>query len=362
MREPPPVSAPAREAASRWVPRLAAGLTAGEEEQFAAWIEADPAHAAALAEQQAVWDRFGTLAREAAGTAPDPDRYRAPARGRRFAPFVLAPLAAAAAVALGFFLWSGPSPAPVAVAPAVAGTRVALPGALERRQLPDGSVVDLNRGAEIAVAFTPQARRVELRRGEASFAVAKSPVPFIVAAGGVEVRAVGTAFNVRFDPHAVEIVVTEGRVAVAAPPEPRAGNREPGTGDPDAVPGAPASAFRAPPSELTAGQRAVVPLAAAADAVQVATLTADEFAARTAWQPRLLDFDDAPLGDIVGEFNRRNPVQLVVRDPALRALRLNGSFRSDNVEAFVRLLETNFEVRVESLADGAVLLAPGHRR
>ena len=45
----------------------------------------------------------------------------------------------------------------------------------DRRTLPDGSVIELNAGAEIAVNFTPAQRGVRLLRGEALFAVAHNP-------------------------------------------------------------------------------------------------------------------------------------------------------------------------------------------
>src|SRR5260370_1274200 len=56
---------------------------------------------------------------------------------------------------------------------------------------------------------------VRLTRGEAHLAVAKdSSRPFIVTAGGVSVRAVGTAFNVRRVEQRVEVFVTEGKVRI----------------------------------------------------------------------------------------------------------------------------------------------------
>jgi transmembrane sensor len=62
--------------------------------------------------------------------------------------------------------------------------------------------------------FRPGAARAA-RSGEAHFFVEKDPQrPFVVNAAGIDVRAVGTAFNVRIDPAAVEVLVTEGRVRV----------------------------------------------------------------------------------------------------------------------------------------------------
>ena len=53
------------------------------------------------------------------------------------------------------------------------------------------------------------------------------------------------------------------------------------------------------------------------------------------------------IAEVAAEFNRRNRVQLVVSDPALAGLPIGASFRSDNVEGFVRLLEASFGVRAE---------------
>jgi len=153
--------------------------------------------------------------------------------------------------------------------------------------------------------------------------------PFIVSASGVDVRAVGTAFNVRLGGKSVEVVVTEGRVRVDQP----------------AAVAADGSAVVVP--ELGAGQRAEIPLGPATAAPLVATLDGTELQQRLAWQPRLMDFTDAPLADIVAEFNRRNPVHLVLEQPVVGELRLSAAFRSDNVEGFVRLMESDFGMRAE---------------
>jgi len=88
----------------------------------------------------------------------------------------------------------------------------------------------------------------------------------------------------------------------------------------------------------------------------VNSLAEAELAARLAWQPRLLDFTDAPLAEIVTEFNRRNPAQLAVGDPALGAMRLSAAFRSDNVEGFVRLMESDFGMRAEWRSEREIVL------
>jgi transmembrane sensor len=103
----------------------------------------------------------------------------------------------------------------------------------ERRALPDGSVAEINPGSQMAVEFTAAQRRVVLRSGEAHFQVVPDASrPFVVAAGGIEFRAVGTAFAIQLSGTKVEMVVTQGEVAVdrgSAPTGSRANDMPPAT-------------------------------------------------------------------------------------------------------------------------------------
>lgn len=82
--------------------------------------------------------------------------------------------------------------------------------------LPDSSKVVLNKNSEVLYAkqFSDTARMTYLT-GEGYFEVRKSGKPFIVYAGGMQVRVIGTVFHVKAneeDEH-VELVVVEGKVA-----------------------------------------------------------------------------------------------------------------------------------------------------
>ncbi|HAY06620.1 MAG TPA: hypothetical protein DCY26_08200 [Hyphomonas sp.] len=88
---------------------------------------------------------------------------------------------------------------------------------------------------------------------------------------------------------------------------------------------------------------------------QVAAISAAELEQRLAWMPRLLDFTNAPMPEIVAAFNRGNPVQLTLGDALLADMRLSATFRSDNVEGFVRLMESEFGLRAEWRGDEIVL-------
>jgi transmembrane sensor len=188
-----------------------------------------------------------------------------------------------------------------------------------------------------------------LLRGEAHFIVAKDPAhPFRVEAGSVEVRAVGTAFNVRIAPKRIEVLVTEGRVLVEdarrAPPSARR------------LPEAPDLATA---SFLDAGKRLIVTCDAALPRPpppRIELLEPQALRAELSWQEPWLVFVDTPLAEVVAQFNRRNHVQLVVADPELATLPIGGTFRAENLEAFVRLLATSNDVVIERPDAGRILL------
>lgn len=82
--------------------------------------------------------------------------------------------------------------------------------------LPDGSKVWLNSNSRITYAsdYNSKKRNITLE-GEAYFDVAKNPnLPFIVDAGGVKVKAIGTKFNVRAyrDEMSIRTALVEGKV------------------------------------------------------------------------------------------------------------------------------------------------------
>ncbi len=92
-------------------------------------------------------------------------------------------------------------------------------GVGERREigLADGSRVLLNTDSALSVGYTPDRRALTLWRGEAFFTVARDPArPFVVAAGGAEIQAIGTDFDVRLGARALDVAVATGEVALGA--------------------------------------------------------------------------------------------------------------------------------------------------
>jgi len=330
--------------AAAWLARRDRGLTPAEQDDYMAWLQADPRHTEAVMQHAAALERMMQLYewQPAHDSEPNPDLFAPPRRRTWW--LGSAALAAAAALAFAYAaLWRNPT-APVPAAAPKSHLKVN-----ERLALPDGSRVELKDGSQVVVQYSDRERRVKLIGGEASFAVWKDAArPFIVDVSGVEVRAVGTAFNVRLDPQSVEVLVTEGSVKVGSP---SAG------GGPGLV------------TSVSKGERAVVRLMrlrpataakrpeASHEALPVVTaVSAAEISRELDWQAPRLQFNETPLAEAVAEFNRLNREQLILGEPGLAERRIGGTFRPDTVEGFVRLLDTTLEVSAEKDGENRTVL------
>lgn len=210
-------------------------------------------------------------------------------------------------------------------------------GRIERVPLADGSQVTLNSSSKVQVTITDVQRRIDLREGEAFFDVAKDPSrPFVVYAGDQRVIAVGTKFSVWKTGSSARVVVVEGRVRVETLGE---------------------ESRRAQPAELGAGEVA----RADAKGVIVTDPNLSQAEASLAWRSGYLSFRDTSLSEAVAEFNRYNARQLVIADPAIAQRRVGVNLRMNNVAAFVRVLEQEFDIVATDQGE-RILLSAGHER
>ncbi|MDB6167818.1 MAG: anti-FecI sigma factor, FecR [Verrucomicrobia bacterium] len=298
--------------AASWLARLDAGLAADDGPAFQRWISADERHAAAWAEVAAGWHAFDETRRRGQSAKMIRELARRKLSRRWSRSLAIAGLAAAAVVVVMF---TRPDPARGAIS------------RIERRVLADGSVIELDRDARIEVDFQPARRSVRLLHGQALFTVAKNPArPFVVSTGNVDVQAVGTAFAVLAENNAVDVIVTEGKVAIEQ------------TG----------AAKHASDAVLVgAGCRLVVPEAAQAGAPAVETLAPEELSRRLAWREPRVELAGTSLREAVELFNRESPIRLKIADARIERLRLSGVFRADDAEGFARLLAANYDVAAE---------------
>jgi transmembrane sensor len=318
---------PQREAAA-WLARNDRGLSAAEQDEYLQWLRAHPQNAAALLKQERTLRRLEQLSswQPSASRRPDPDLFAPRRRWIRWA-LPIAAAFAGAAIWLGYSGWWQPAASrerPSAFSHLLVN---------ELRTLPDGSRVELRNGSGVDVAYSTAERRIRLRAGEAMFTVHKNPArPFVVRAADVAIRAVGTMFDVRLDPGRVQVVVTQGKVAVD-----RAG-------------------FDGAPVYVSAGEAVTISLPSSGPLPPVVVWDRKKLGKELDWQAPRFQFYETPLAEAVAEFNRRNREQLTIADGELRSMPIGGTFRADDVAGFARILEAIMPVRAEAAPGGGFVL------
>ncbi len=335
---------PIEEVASDWLTQRDEGFSIAQKRDFERWCRADPRHAAAVVRLEAacaLLEKMPLVRAELQPVVEFPVKPRVAAPAKKFPilRLVVALAAVVALTALGWWQWPRTSSSSQLYATSTGG--------YERVVLADGSVVELNANTELRVDLAPAERRVALLRGEAHFTVAHDTSrPFIVSAHGVAVRAVGTAFNVRLAATSVEVLVTEGKVAVSDSAAPSAAVVTPtllAANERTRIATQPALSITAPTGSL-------------APAPVVEQVTSEALREALSWQERKLVFSETPLRDVVAQFNRRNRTQLLLGDPALAGRPVGGTFAADNVEGFVRLLGGSGSITVERRDETTVIL------
>jgi transmembrane sensor len=212
--------------------------------------------------------------------------------------------------------------------------------------LADGSRMTLNTSTEARVRLTDSQRTVTVKHGEALFEVAKDAGrPFVVSVSDAQVVATGTAFLVRSTPpreaasEAFGVTLIEGQVIVQRSA------------------GAVQSALNAPvvmaPGErLRVGQSPSTPRQAPVQ-VRVDRPKLDQL---LAWQRGFAMFDDVTLPDAIADMNRYSRVPITLADSqALKALRISGSFRTGDNEAFAQSVASLYGLVVISRDGGLEL-------
>ncbi len=228
----------------------------------------------------------------------------------------------------------------------------------------DGSVIHLNTNSRIEVTFSDQYRNIRLLQGEVHFDVAKhADYPFHVYAGTGRVQAVGTAFTVRLEHDAVNVLVTKGRVALASIEPPLVENRLQGH----------LQSHLQEWGELDAGYRVRLDITESQPPEQqplrktqlqpqkrlktAQSIDQEEMIKLQAWREGLLIFTGEPLGQVVQEISRYTTVSIEIVDPTVRETRIGGRFRVGNVESMLVALETNFGIQVTRLGHNRVHLS-----
>lgn len=286
-----------REEAAHWFAALRRGpMPVEERAAFDAW-RTDPRKQAALDGMHELWGEVSAI-RELGVTAPRPR----PSFIR-----MAAGLAAAVVLAGGGLMLAVNPPGGHALRTDVGEQRI--------ENLPDGSVLGLNVVTRASYRVTPDKREVRLADGEAVFFVKKDASrPFVVRAGDYEIRAVGTAFNVRCRDRLVDVAVMDGAVLVRALKGPQAGRE----------------------ITLPAGQRLRLGEAGMLAAAPAPTPIAARNIAE--WRLRIVGYEDASVATVVEDLNRFYERPIEIADPQLAGRRITLRLQVEDRERTLRTL------------------------
>lgn len=182
-------------------------------------------------------------------------------------------------------------------------------GQVRELRLADNTQLRLNADTEVRVRMGWLARRVELLRGEASFDIAPGRRPFRVQVDGLEIRDIGTVFDVSRRLQDTRVGVVSGAVEVWSGVQ---GQRL---------------------AQLTAGE--VVKVSHGSHAVHALDVSAEQL---LDWQRGKISFTDERLDEVAAAFNRHNRIQVVVEDETAAAARLSGSLDANHIGALHAVL------------------------
>ncbi|MBJ7483469.1 FecR domain-containing protein [Brevundimonas sp.] len=297
-----------REAASWFATLNQKRVAAADITAFSQWRR-KPENADAYARIETMWEAAGTLRGDAdIAELTQGARARADAsrKSRTRSSKMLVPIAAVATVAalsVGGVLWSVRTPA---YETALGERRVIV--------LADGSRVTLDTESRITVKLTGSRRMVTLTEGQAFFEVKGDRArPFVVTAGGTDVTAIGTRFDVRRSGDGAQVTLVEGKIDVSSRTD-----------------GAPRWSLVPGEQIVTTAHR---PAVKAVDA-----------ASETSWTGGRLIFAGDTVEAAVFEVNRYSRAKIVLRAPAIANIAVSGAFNTGDVDGFVSALTELYPV------------------
>lgn len=196
---------------------------------------------------------------------------------------------------------------------------------VKKDTLPDGSVATLNKHSELSYskAFKGKTRKVKLR-GEAFFNVQPDKEkPFIIDVNDVQVKVVGTSFNVRSINGKTEVIVETGIVQV--------------TKDSRTI-------------ELKAGERVL--LEAVDTSAQKETSNDKLY---NYYVSRTFECDNTPLWKLVEKLNEAYDVNIRIGRQELRKLPLTVTFNDESLDVILDIIRQTFMIKVTRTENEIVL-------
>ncbi len=191
--------------------------------------------------------------------------------------------------------------------------------------LPDGSIITLNKNTALSypASFKAKTRTVKLK-GEAFFKVTPDKTkPFIVDAGNITVTVVGTAFNIKNYDSTTQVIVESGIVQVSS------GGQT---------------------IQLHKGEQVFIKNNGAA--FEESTVKDSLY---NYYRTKQIICNNTLLPDVIETINQAYNTHIVLGNDALKQLRLSTTFKEENLETIINIIQQTFNLRVTQQGDSTIL-------
>jgi ferric-dicitrate binding protein FerR (iron transport regulator) len=183
--------------------------------------------------------------------------------------------------------------------------------------LPDGSIVTLNKYSRIDYPekFTGNTRNVKLIKGEAFFSVTPNKnKPFSIQTENASILVVGTSFNVKCSEEKTEVIVETGIVKVSK---------------------------KATSIDLKPGEKIVVDNHYSILEKRIVT---DKF--YNYYITKEFVANGTPLWRLVEVLNDTYDTKIVIRNEAIKNLKLTSTFKNESLESIIDVIKETFKLQV----------------
>ena len=192
--------------------------------------------------------------------------------------------------------------------------------------LPDGSELTLNKNAVLSYKkdFKGNMRSVKLEQGEVFFNVSPDKArPFIIDADQVNIRVLGTSFNVKKNSDLTEVIVESGLVRVS---------------------------LKDLQIELKKGEKVLIK---STDATLHKELSTDNL--YNYYRTNIFVADNTPLWRMVEILNEAYQAQIEIADPKLRDLTLNTTFKDESLDTILHIISETLRIKVHKEGEKIIL-------
>lgn len=311
------------------VKQLLGEATAAEQAEVAAWLGQSEANRKHYGQLQLIWDNSKQLAakstvdtdacwtkfknRIAADEQPATKTIPLAPRGNNW---MRAAASLVVLVGLGwltYFMMMGST------------TTYMADGVVMTKTLPDGTVVTLNKGSEIAFnsRFNGDTRSVTLK-GEAFFDVTPDKSkPFVITADNAEIKVVGTSFNVKSSSAKTEVIVETGIVEVSK---------------------------KKNMVTLKPKEKAIVLQSSAAPVVEAVDDVLYNY-----YRTKELVCNNTPLWRLVAVLNDAYNTNITIGDKRLNDLAITTTFKNESLDGVLNTISATLNVKVEKNGNNIVL-------